>query len=213
MMNLFLAPALLRLTRLLPLRGAGLVALLLAALLAGVGPAAAQSAQAAPSRVLLSTSMGDIVLELDAAKSPQTVDNFLRYVRDGHYDGTVFHRVISGFMIQGGGFDAQMQQKPTRAPIALESRNGLSNRRGTVAMARTQVPDSATAQFFINVADNTNLDAARSPDGQGYAVFGRVIAGLDVVDRIKAVATGSRGMHRDVPLQPVLIKKATLQEK
>lgn len=162
-------------------------------------------------KVRLSTSEGDIVLELDRAKAPRTVDNFLQYVRAGHYDGTVFHRVIPNFMIQGGGFTADMAQKPTREPIPLESRNGLSNARGTVAMARTMVPDSATAQFFINVQDNDFLDAAKSRDGQGYAVFGRVSAGMEVVERIKGVSTGNRGPHRDVPLQPVVIRKATLE--
>ena len=162
-------------------------------------------------KVRLATSAGDIVLELDRAKAPRTVDNFVQYVRAGHYDGTVFHRVIPEFMIQGGGFTPDMAQKPTRAPIPLEARNGLSNIRGTVAMARTMVPDSATAQFFINVQDNGFLDADKARDGQGYAVFGRVSAGLDVVDRIKGVSTGSRGPHRDVPLEPVVIRKATLE--
>ena len=179
------------------------------ALLLGLVLAAPLAAWA--QKVRLSTSEGDIVLELDRAKAPRTVDNFLQYVRAGHYDGTVFHRVIPNFMIQGGGFTAEMAQKPTREPIPLESRNGLSNARGTVAMARTMVPDSATAQFFINVQDNEFLDAARSRDGHGYAVFGRVSAGLDIVDRIKGVATGNRGPHRDVPLQPVVIRKATLE--
>jgi len=166
---------------------------------------------AAAQKVRLATTLGDIVVELDAVRAPRTVENFLQYVRDGHYDGTVFHRVIPGFMIQGGGFTADMRQKPTRAPIPLESRNGLSNVRGTLAMARTQVPDSATAQFFINLADNLFLDQPRSPDRQGYAVFGRVVAGLDVVERIQGVATGNRGPHQNVPLQPVVIQRATLE--
>ena len=162
-------------------------------------------------RVRLDTDMGSITLELDAAKAPITVNNFVQYVRDGHYDGTVFHRVISDFMIQGGGFTAAMAQKPTREPIAIESRNGLRNARGTVAMARTMVPNSATSQFFINLKDNDFLDQANSRDGHGYTVFGRVIAGMDVVDRIRQVPTGNRGGHQNVPLQPVTILKAALE--
>ncbi len=163
-------------------------------------------------KVRLATSQGDIVVQLEAAKAPKSVENFLQYVKDGHYDGTVFHRVISGFMIQGGGFDADMKQKATRAPIALESRNGLSNARGTIAMARTMVPDSATSQFFINVVDNPRLDAANSPDGNGYAVFGKVVAGMEVVDKIRAVPVGDKAGHQNVPQQPVVIKKATLEK-
>ena len=162
-------------------------------------------------KVRLATSHGDIVLQLDAEKAPKTVANFVQYVKAGHYAGTVFHRVIDGFMIQGGGMTADMAEKPTKAPIPLESRNGLSNQRGTVAMARTNVPDSATAQFFINVNDNVRLDAANAPDGNGYAVFGRVIEGMDVVDKIKATPTGSKNGHQNVPSQPILIKKATLE--
>lgn len=162
--------------------------------------------------VKLSTSAGDIVLELDAAKAPKTVDNFVRYVKAGQYNGTVFHRVIPGFMIQGGGMTADLKEKPTRAPIPLESRNGLSNLRGSVAMARTGDPDSATSQFFINVADNERLDAANARDGNGYAVFGKVVSGMDVVDKIRAVATGSKGPHENVPPTPVLINKATLEK-
>jgi peptidyl-prolyl cis-trans isomerase A (cyclophilin A) len=154
--------------------------------------------------------MGDIVLELNAEKAPKTVENFLQYVKDGHYDGLVFHRVIPGFMIQGGGFSADMQQKATRAPIVLEATNGLKNERGTIAMARTNVPDSATSQFFINVVDNAMLNA--TGPGNGYAVFGKVTAGMDVVDKIRAVPTGSRGMHRDVPTTPVTILKASLEK-
>jgi len=171
--------------------------------------AAAQDKAAAP-RVLLATSLGDITIQLDAEKAPKTVANFLDYVKSGHYDGTVFHRVIGGFMIQGGGFTPDMVQKPTRAPIALESRNGLKNERGTVAMARTSVPDSATSQFFINVVDNAMLDQANARDGQGYAVFGKVVAGMDVVDRIRAVETTSVGGHQNVPAKPVLIRSATI---
>jgi len=163
-------------------------------------------------RVKLATSMGDVVVELDAAKAPKTVANFLQYVRDGHYDGTVFHRVIDGFMIQGGGMKVDLSEKPTRAPIPLESRNGLSNQRGTIAMARTMVPDSATAQFFINVKDNLFLDAAQARDGHGYAVFGKVVSGLEVVDKIKAVAVGNKGMHQNVPVQPVTINKASVEK-
>ena len=161
-------------------------------------------------KVRLSTSMGDIVLQLDADKAPKTVANFVQYVQAGHYAGTVFHRVIDGFMVQGGGMSADMQEKPTRAPISLESRSGLSNLRGTVAMARTMIPDSATAQFFINLGDNLRLDAVNSADGNGYAVFGKVIEGMDVVDRIKAVPVGNKAMHQNVPVQAILIKQATL---
>ena len=161
-------------------------------------------------KVRLSTSMGDIVLQLDAEKAPKTVANFVQYVQAGHYAGTVFHRVIDGFMIQGGGMGADMQDKPTRAPIPLESKSGLSNMRGTVAMARTMIADSATAQFFINVGDNLRLDAVNSSDGNGYAVFGKVVEGMDVVDRIKAVPVGTKAMHQNVPVQAILIKQATL---
>ncbi len=178
----------------------------LAALLA-LPPAWAQDA-AAP-KVKLATSMGDIVVQLDAAKAPKTVENFLAYVQDKHFDGTVFHRVINGFMIQGGGFSADMVQKPTKAPIALEANNGLKNDKYTIAMARTANPNSATAQFFINVQDNAMLNAP-NPDGYGYAVFGKVIQGIDVVDKIKAVATGNRGPHQNVPTTPVVINSATL---
>jgi len=169
------------------------------------------TAMAWAQKVRLATSEGDIVLELDRAKAPQTVDNFLAYVRSGHFDGTIFHRVIPGFMIQGGGFTPDMTQKPTRPPIPLESRNGLSNARGTVAMARTVVPNSATAQFFINARDNDFLDAAKSRDGNGYAVFGKVGTGMDVVDKIQNVPTGTKGPHQNVPNTPVIIRKATLE--
>ena len=164
-----------------------------------------------PQKVRLATSAGEITLELYAARAPKTVENFLRYVRDGHYDGTIFHRVIDGFMIQGGGFTAEMNQKSTRAPIVLESRNGLRNERGSLAMARTSVPDSATAQFFINLRDNAFLDAANARDGHGYAVFGRVTAGTEVIDRIRTAPTTTRGPHRDVPATPIVIRKATLE--
>jgi peptidyl-prolyl cis-trans isomerase A (cyclophilin A) len=163
-------------------------------------------------KVRLSTSLGDIVLDLDAEKAPKTVDNFLQYVKAGHYDGTVFHRVIDGFMIQGGGYKQNLEQKPTRAPIPLESRNGLTNARGTVAMARTGIPDSATSQFFINVNDNLALDQANSRDGHGYAVFGRVVEGMDTVDKIKALPTQAVGMHQNMPVTPVLIRKASVEK-
>jgi peptidyl-prolyl cis-trans isomerase A (cyclophilin A) len=167
---------------------------------------------AVAQKVRLETSQGVIVLELDAQKAPGTVANFEQYVRAGHYNGTIFHRVIENFMVQGGGFDAKMVQKPTRAPIRLEARNGLNNVRGSVAMARTADPNSASAQFFINVVDNAFLDAANARDGNGYAVFGRVIEGMDVVDKIRAVPTGRQGPFTDVPTQPVTIRKATLEK-
>jgi peptidyl-prolyl cis-trans isomerase B (cyclophilin B) len=159
--------------------------------------------------VILHTTMGDIGIELDAENAPATVENFLKYVRDGHYDNTVFHRVINGFMIQGGGFAPGMKQKPTRAPVANEAGNGLKNAKYTVAMARTSDPHSATAQFFINVADNAFLDyKGPSPQGWGYCVFGKVVEGTDVVDKIEAVPTGSSAMHQDVPREDVVITKA-----
>ena len=159
--------------------------------------------------VVLHTSMGDIKLALDAENAPATVANFLQYVRDGHYDNTVFHRVIDGFMIQGGGFEPGMKQKPTRGPVANEAGNGLKNAKYTVAMARTSDPHSATAQFFINVGDNAFLDyKGPSPQGWGYCVFGKVVEGTDVVDRIRAVQTGTTGFHQDVPRDDVVIDKA-----
>jgi len=161
-------------------------------------------------KVRLATSMGDIVVQLDAAKAPKTVDNFLQYVKSGHYNGTVFHRVIDNFMIQGGGMTADLTEKPTRAPIPLESRNGLANDRGTIAMARTPDPNSATSQFFINVKNNDFLNAAQSRDGNGYAVFGKVVSGMDVVDKIRALPTGKAGP--DVPNEPVVIKQATVEK-
>ena len=175
--------------------------------------AAAMPLAAAAQTVKLATSLGDIVLELDAAKAPKTVENFVQYVKAGHYDGTVFHRVIENFMIQGGGMTADMNEKPTRAPIALESRNGLANARGSVAMARTSDPNSATAQFFINVVDNPRLDFTSEANGStwGYCVFGKVISGLDVVDKIKAVPTGAQGPFKsDVPTTPVVIEKISV---
>jgi len=159
--------------------------------------------------VILHTNQGDITLELDAENAPATVANFLQYVRDGHYDNTIFHRVIDGFMIQGGGMEPGMKQKSTRAPVANEAGNGLKNKRYTVAMARTADPHSATAQFFINVADNAFLDyKGPSPQGWGYCVFGHVSAGQDVVDKIKGMATANSGMHQNVPTKDVVIERA-----
>jgi len=163
----------------------------------------------ADPKVKLQTSMGEITLALDATNAPATVENCLQYVRDGHYDNTVFHRVIDGFMIQGGGMEPGMKQKPTRGPVANEAGNGLKNTKYSVAMARTSDPHSATAQFFINVADNAFLDhKGPSPQGWGYCVFGKVVDGTDVVDKIKAVATGTSGFHQDVPREDVVIRKA-----
>jgi peptidyl-prolyl cis-trans isomerase B (cyclophilin B) len=155
----------------------------------------------------MTTSAGAIRIELDDAKAPATVENFLNYVRAGHYDGTVFHRVIQGFMIQGGGFEPGMKQKPTGAPINNESANGLRNEKYSIAMARTMAPHSATAQFFINTKNNSFLDKDRAQDGWGYAVFGKVVSGTEVVDAIERVATGNRGGHGDVPLQDVVIER------
>lgn len=168
----------------------------------------ANAAEAAP-KVLVKTSAGDFTLTLNAEKAPITVKNFLQYVGDKHYDGTIFHRVIDGFMVQAGGFTPTMQEKPTRAPIALEANNGLKNVRGSIAMARTMNPNSATAQFFINVVDNPNLNAP-APDGHGYAVFGTVTQGMDVVDKIRKVPTGFKSGYNDVPLAPVTIQSITL---
>ena len=171
---------------------------------APAAPAASPAPRAVPARpvVVLETSMGTLKIALDRDKAPQSVDNFLQYVRSGHYDGTIFHRVIPRFMAQAGGFDANMKQKPTRPPIRNEARNGLHNRRGTVAMARTSDPNSATAQFFINVKDNLGLDF--SPRDAGYAVFGEVVEGMAVVDKIVAVPT----KPGDVPVTPVVIQSA-----
>jgi peptidyl-prolyl cis-trans isomerase B (cyclophilin B) len=162
-------------------------------------------------RVQLQTSHGTIVLALDPARAPKTVASFLGYVRDGFYDGTVFHRVIPGFMIQGGGFTSDLRQKPTGPPVENEADNGLQNRRGTIAMARTGDPHSATAQFFVNLVDNRPLDHTdKSRAGWGYTVFGEVVEGMDVVDRIAAVATGNAGGHQNVPRQAVVIERATV---
>lgn len=160
--------------------------------------------------IRLTTTMGDIVLRLDPQRAPISTENFASYVRQGFYDGTIFHRVIENFMIQGGGFTPDMKQKPTAKPIRNEWQNGLKNVRGAVAMARTQVADSATAQFFINVQDNPFLDEPR--DGAAYAVFGHVVEGMDVVDRIRKVRTGTRGIHDDVPVNPVTISRARIIE-
>ena len=183
------------------------LALMATPLLLALGTA---HAAAGDPRVLLETSMGNITVELAPERAPITVRNFLAYVEKGHYDGTIFHRVIPGFMIQGGGFTADMNEKPTMQPIPLEARGGLPNDRYTIAMARTSYPHSATSQFFINVADNDFLNADRAQDGNGYAVFGRVVAGEDVVDKIAGVKTDAKGMMRDVPIEAVTIKSAKL---
>ena len=164
-------------------------------------------------KATIETSMGTITVDLDDAKAPVTVTNFIEYVKSGHYDGTIFHRVIDGFMIQGGGFTKDMNQKETRAPIKNEAANGLKNARGTLAMARTMIVDSATSQFFINLVDNEFLDY-RGPDPRmfGYAVFGKVTDGMEVVDRIAKVKTGFAGPHQNVPEEPVIIRKVHLVE-
>lgn len=163
-------------------------------------------------QVKLQTSLGDVIIKLNATKAPVSVENFLSYVKDGHYDGTIFHRVIPGFMAQGGGFTEKWAQKPTKAPIKNEADNGLKNTRGTLAMARTSDPQSATAQFFINYADNAFLDyKSATPQGWGYAVFGEVVEGQDVVDKMATIPTGSGGpMPTDVPKTPIVIQKATV---
>ena len=180
-------------------------------LLAFLAFALSFAAAAADPQVELRTSLGTIVLELDREKAPQTVDNFLQYVKEGHYNGTIFHRVIPGFMVQGGGFTADLQQKPTRAPIRNEAGNGLRNVTGTIAMARTAEPHSASSQFFINVSDNAALDFREATQtGYGYAVFGKVVKGMDVVSRIVGVPTGTRPPHANVPLTPVVIERVQL---
>lgn len=162
-------------------------------------------------KVIMETTLGTITLELDDAKAPETVANFVKYAQSGHYDGTIFHRVIDGFMIQGGGFTRDMNQKPTDKPIRNEAMNGLKNQRGTIAMARTMVVDSATSQFFINLVDNDFLDFTRpTPQGFGYAVFGKVTDGMTVVDAIAKVKTGNVGPHQNVPQEPVVIRKVTV---
>jgi peptidyl-prolyl cis-trans isomerase B (cyclophilin B) len=183
--------------------------LLVAALVFGFG---AQAHAGGKNMVTLQTNKGDIVLELDAEKAPKTVANFLEYAKAGFYDGTIFHRVIPGFMIQGGGFTADMAQKPTNAPIENEANNGLKNDTYTIAMARTQAPHSATAQFFINVANNGFLNfKAPTMQGWGYAVFGKVVKGQEVVDAIAGVRTGNRGFHQDVPVEAIVINKAIVE--
>ncbi len=195
--------------------------LLAAVFVAATGLAPAAFAQAQPAgcaallkgnsamKVRLTTSMGAITVQLEKEKAPVSTANFVKYVQDGHYDGTIFHRVIDGFMVQGGGFTKDMKQKPTAAPIKNESTNGLKNEVYTLAMARTGVRDSATAQFFINVKANDFLNYRdESPQGWGYAVFGKVVEGTEVVDKIRKVATGNSGMHQNVPLEPVVIEKA-----
>ena len=164
-------------------------------------------------KATMETSMGTITLELDDAKAPETVANFVQYAKDGHYDGTIFHRVIDGFMIQGGGFTKDMNQKETRKPIRNEAMNGLKNLRGTIAMARTMVVDSATSQFFINLVDNAFLDFQNpTPQGFGYAVFGKVVDGMDVVDQIAKVKTGFSGPHQNVPEEAIVIKKVAVSD-
>jgi len=192
-----------------------LITLLSVMLLLACGPqsGAEETTAAATSdnpRVLMQTTLGDMVIELYPAKAPKTVANFLKYVDDGFYNGTIFHRVINGFMIQGGGFTPDMVKKETRAPIMNEADNGLRNTIGTIAMARTMEPHSATAQFFINVANNAPLDfREKTPRAWGYAVFGRVIKGMDVVQEIKSAATTTKGMYRDVPVENIIIKKVS----
>ena len=181
----------------------------LLAAIAGLSLGLAAAPALAEPTVEMTTSMGKIVIELNAEKAPKSVENFLAYVKSGHYDGTIFHRVIPGFMIQGGGFDEKMTQKPTQAPIENEAKNGLKNLRGTLAMARTNAPHSATSQFFINHKDNPNLDYP-SFDNWGYAVFGTVKQGLEVVDKIAQVQTGNAGMHQNVPLTPVVIQNVKI---
>lgn len=159
------------------------------------------------------TNKGTIVLELNAEKAPKTVENFVSYVNDGHYDGTIFHRVINNFMIQGGGFDAEMNQKETKAPIENEADNGLKNDKGTIAMARTMVPHSASSQFFINVKDNDFLNfRSKDPQGWGYAVFGKVVEGMDVVEAIETVKTTNKAGHGDVPVEPIIVESAKVVE-
>ena len=166
------------------------------------------NAQAATA-VKFQTSVGDFVVEVYPDKAPKTVENFLQYVKDKQYDGTIFHRVMDNFMVQGGGFTADMKEKQTRPPIPIEANNGLKNDRGTIAMARTSNPNSATAQFFINVVNNDGLNAPK-PDGYGYAVFGKVVSGMDVIDKIRGTPTGNKGMFQNVPLTPIVINSVTL---
>lgn len=192
-----------------------IIGLLLVILSLGAGSAfAAQSKKAVNDTIVkLETNMGDIVVRLDSKRAPRTAANFIQYVKSGHYDGTIFHRVIKDFMIQGGGFSKEMKEKRALAPIRNEANNGLKNKKYTIAMARTSDPHSASAQFFINTKDNDFLDfKSETPEGWGYAVFGQVIQGQDVVDKIEAAKTGSRGYMDDVPLTPLIIKKAVVLE-
>jgi cyclophilin family peptidyl-prolyl cis-trans isomerase len=171
------------------------------------------TAQGEPVNVSMETSLGTIKLELYPDKAPETVANFVQYAKSGHYNGLVFHRVIKGFMIQGGGYDEKLNERATKAPIKNEARNGLSNARGTIAMARTSAPHSASSQFFINHGENVRLDAGQSPDGWGYAVFGKVTEGMDVVDKIAAAETGpTPPFGRDVPVKTIVIKAVTVAE-
>lgn len=187
------------------------IVLLTMGLIVAVAAAAADKKSGAP-RVLFETSMGDIVIELDPEKAPKSVENFLTYAQSGFYDGTIFHRVIDGFMIQGGGFNEDMTQKPTGGTIENEADNGLKNKRGTIAMARRPDPHSASSQFFINTVDNRPLDhTGKNPQGWGYAVFGEVVEGMDVVDAIEKVKTGTKEMFQDVPIEPVVILKTTVE--
>ncbi len=187
--------------------------MLAGALVAGLFSGVSMAQEAAPNLyVEMDTTEGNIVIELNEAKAPITVENFKNYVDDGYYDGLIFHRVIDGFMVQGGGFDADMKQKGTKAPIKIESNNGLKNERGTVAMARTSDPNSATSQFFINTQNNTFLDYP-GQDGNGYTVFGKVVEGMDVVDKMEKVKTGFKGPHGDVPVEPITIESVKFIDK
>ena len=190
-------------SRRIVLAGLSAAALALSAL-----PAMAQQAQKA-ERVQFVTSQGKFTVEVYPDAAPKTVANFMEYVKSGFYTGTIFHRVINGFMVQGGGYDREMKEKPTRAPIPLEAQNGLKNKAGTVAMARTANPNSATAQFFVNVVDNSNLDYPQ-PDGNGYAVFGKVVEGMDTIEKIKNVPTTAYGPMRNVPATPIVIESASV---
>ena len=172
--------------------------------------AASPGALAADPQVDIKTNLGVIRIELYPAKAPKTVENFLQYVKDGHYNGTIFHRVIPNFMVQGGGFDKSMRQKPTRDPIQNEAKNGLKNDLGTLAMARTSAPHSASSQFFINVKNNDFLNAASAQDGWGYAVFAKVVSGMDLVMKMSQVATGSSGGHGDVPREAIVVESMTV---
>jgi len=187
--------------------------LILAFLGFGISVAGADEKTADAPRVRLETNLGNIVVELDPKAAPKTVDNFLTYVRDGFYNGTIFHRVIKGFMIQGGGFTEDLQQKPARPAIQNEADNGLKNLRGAIAMARTPDPNSATAQFFINTVDNSFLNfKSKTPAGWGYCVFGKVVEGMDVVDKIENQPTTTKMIGNDVPVSPVIIKRAVIEE-